>query len=193
MDIHMILSYFETVFKKAPPSARSLTEIIEDIRNGLVADLVRQIRDDTAEIKIKELKLRLPAFLPSLVDQSPTGIVYFDIDRKNNIGLDFESLKERIESIPECIFSFTSPSKGLKFGIKTNFILISEDAEHVRQLYFNVHKVTTELFRKLLTTRLKASHRYCCCASASDCYCNHEKETNVFFPIVDPTLNLLSS
>jgi hypothetical protein len=48
-----------------------------------------------------------------LENDQTTGIVYFDIDKKDNPELDFDALKVRVESIAECIFSFVSPSGGL--------------------------------------------------------------------------------
>ena len=65
----MNVNYFESVFKQHEVSPKSLADIVQDIRNGLVADIVRSIRlikDDDDPVK-KSLKVRLPAFQPALV------------------------------------------------------------------------------------------------------------------------------
>ena len=99
----MNVNYFKSVLKQEDVFSKSLAEIIQDIRNGLVADAVRSIRvstNDDDPIK-KALKVRLPAFQPTLANEQTTGIVYFDIDKKDNPQLDFDALKVSVESIAE--------------------------------------------------------------------------------------------
>jgi hypothetical protein len=98
----MNVNYFKSVLKPSDVFSKSLAEIIQDIRNGLVADIVSSIRlitiEDDDPIK-KNLKVRLPAFQPTLANDQTTGIVYFDIDQKDNPHLDFDVLKGGVEKI----------------------------------------------------------------------------------------------
>ena len=100
----MNVNYFKSVLKPSDVFSKSLAEIIQDIRNGLVADIVKSIRlitnEDDDPVK-KNLKVRLPAFQPALANDQTTGIVYFDIDKKDNPHLDFDALKVSVESIAE--------------------------------------------------------------------------------------------
>lgn len=130
------VSYVVNV-KSSQHKIAEIDEIIDEIRGNNLKALVSQIA--TAS-RPAELKLQLPAFFPTLrlvtadstkMDSAsqPTGVVQFDVDRKDNRELDFEKFKLEISDLPETLFAFTSPSGGLKFGILTDFTKGPDDNE----------------------------------------------------------------
>ena len=100
---------------------KTLASIVDEIQSDQHGALVKAIRATEDKDKIKSLKAQLPIFLAALVDGKPTGIVSFDIDKKDNVGLESARLKVCLEQIPSCIYAFESPSGGIKFGILTDF------------------------------------------------------------------------
>ncbi|WP_097104484.1 DEAD/DEAH box helicase family protein [Nitrosomonas ureae] len=107
----------------------SIKSIIDRIRSDEFKDLVTRVRKSTDESK-KELKLKLHAFYPNFHFEndspeaiSPSGIIGYDLDLKHqDDGFDVVKLKEIIITLPSCLYAYISPSGGLKFGIKTDFI-----------------------------------------------------------------------
>lgn len=109
----------------------SLQEVINLIRNDEYKSITSDIKNAPTEKKQRQLKqTRLPVFYPAIVfgperkvdeNSTPTGVVQFDIDPKENPHLDFSLLKDEVVRFPECIYAFMSPRGGLKFGILTDF------------------------------------------------------------------------
>lgn len=95
-----------------------------------------------------------PAFFPTvwlgqtenntLTDESlPTGLVQFDLDAKDNPGVDLSDVRKRLLSIPEVYSLFISPSGGFKFTIRTDFHKHLDDTiETVRGRYREAYKIT---------------------------------------------------
>jgi len=110
---------------------QSIEDIIESVRSGTYADRIRRIRQASNDDERKKLKRdTLPVFYPTVLpsvdtrlgeDSEPTGIVQFDIDRKDNHGLDVNELCAKVVKHSACIYAFKSPSGGLKFGLLTDF------------------------------------------------------------------------
>ena len=126
----MEVSYKESLFSEKS-STKPLDEIVSDIRTGRYKDVVEKIRGIETKGDKKSLKSQLPAFLVGVVlnDNQPSlsssknynssGIVQFDIDEYD---ID-ESKKvlEKINQISSVLYSFLSPSGGVKFGVLTDF------------------------------------------------------------------------
>ncbi|WP_194725435.1 BT4734/BF3469 family protein [Noviherbaspirillum malthae] len=130
MSATIYASFVDSIFNQDAAKQTTVEEIIDLVRSDRYKALTDQIRQETADERTKELKASLPAFLPSIVldsqgkvsdDSVPTGVVQFDIDAKDNRGLNFSRLKEEVIRLPECLYAFTSPRGGLKFGILTDF------------------------------------------------------------------------
>ncbi len=108
----------------------SLDDVINEIRSGKHRELIAKIRNEPNKDIRTALKLDLSTFFPNVLLGSedsldehsiPSGIVQFDIDLKDNIGIDVDAARKIIYTIPETIYCFTSPSGGLKFGLLTDF------------------------------------------------------------------------
>jgi len=109
---------------------RSLHDVILEIKSDIYYDLVKSIRAETDKSLQKKNKLKLPQFFPTVVLDNEnklnnksisTGIVQFDIDKKNNVDANIDELKKIICNFDETIYAFDSPSGGIKFGILTDF------------------------------------------------------------------------
>lgn len=128
-----------TIYARVAPSMRptttttlqSIEDIIESVRSGIYEDRIRLIRETKGDDERKALKRdTLPVFYPTVLpsvdtrlgeDSEPTGIVQFDIDKKDNHGLDVNELCTAVMKHHACIYAFRSPSGGLKFGLLTDF------------------------------------------------------------------------
>jgi len=127
-----------SVYSKAEPALQSIEEIIASVRAGSYEDVINRIRDNDDDVARRQLKLEtLPVFYPAVrlgpnyrLDKSsqPTGIVQFDIDKKDNRGVDIPTLQTKVIQHPACMYAFMSPSGGLKFGILTDFTRPSDEA-----------------------------------------------------------------
>lgn len=116
------VEFFDSISTQSNCEKKLLEEIIQSIQGNEYIEIVTKIRDSQKREK-SDLKTRLPAFRPTLsskTDLTLTGIIQFDLDSKDNVEVDFPTLKKSIISLPECIYAYTSPSNGLKFGIKTD-------------------------------------------------------------------------
>ncbi len=126
-DIKLIC--YKSLYNRDVIHTQSLSAIIKIIQSNDHLKLIDDIRKCTTSEAKDKLKLKLPAFHPNLQSQEinaqntigPSGIIGFDVDLKDNIAnFDVEKLKKEITSISSCIYSYISPSGGLKFGIKTD-------------------------------------------------------------------------
>jgi VirE N-terminal domain len=130
------LSFLETVFRKDVQQT-TLDEVIGIIRSEELTDFIKKLRAIKDITEYKQFKTNLPAFFPTLFlgsekneldsNSQPTGIIQFDVDKKDNPDLDFALFRQLIEKLPETIYSFNSPSQGLKFGLLTDFKRAGDD------------------------------------------------------------------
>ena len=167
-----------------PESAinQTLSEIIGIIRSDKHAKSVANIRNADTKEKADILKLNtLPAFLPTSTilrngGLKPSGIVSFDIDLKDNETVDFIKLNSEIITLPECLYSFTSPSGGLKFGIRTDFEDKSHNIDQMRVRFKQAYMHT------LLYVTSKVSTEFVDDKSVSSisqkCYLSHDVNTH---------------
>ena len=126
----MKVSYKESLFS-GRSSIKSLEEIVSDIRTGRYKDLVERVRVEKDKGTRKQLKGKLPTFFVGVVlnnggsslssseNYNSSGIVQFDID-------DYEveeskKLLGMINNNSSVLYSFLSPSGGVKFGVLTDF------------------------------------------------------------------------
>lgn len=110
-----------------------IEDTISIVRSEKYQAVTEEVRVEQNDEKRRKLKSSsLPAFYPTIAfgegkratidkDSTPTGIIQFDVDVKDNPDLDFPELRKRVTQIEECIYTFASPSGGLKFGILTDF------------------------------------------------------------------------
>lgn len=124
------LSFLETVYSKNVQQT-TLDEVFDIIRSEKLSARINELKAINDITEYKRFKMNLPAFFPTLLlgtekneldsNSQPTGIIQFDIDKKDNLDLDFALSRHQIEKLPETIYAFTSPSEGLKFGLLTDF------------------------------------------------------------------------
>lgn len=139
----------------------SLQTIIQDIRNGEFKDDVELIRsapkDKRKELKFESLAVWCPCVnMPyyRMLDNNPTyqttGIIQFDIDNIA-IGVSKELKHLLIESIPELLYAFISPSAGLKFGILTDLNLNEEiTVKEFRGIFSEAYECASESVQSIL-------------------------------------------
>jgi hypothetical protein len=137
----------------------NIFSIIQSEQYGKEITEIRNEPDDQEQKKLK--RENLPVFFPTLVfgsnyaldEQTDTnGIVQFDVDAKDNIGLDFSVLRQQIQVIPETCYLFTSPTGGLKFGIKTDFNRhIDEDEESFKSRYSIAYGIVNAYLEEKIT------------------------------------------
>jgi len=136
MDVSYKTDLFDT-----QSSIRDLEDVMADIQNGTVKSVVEKIRIEDKESIVRDtLKKTLPAFFVGAVlnDNQPslsksknyesTGIVQFDID-----DYDVEvskKLLQKINKISSLVYSFLSPSGGVKFGVLTDFKCADDTINH---------------------------------------------------------------
>jgi hypothetical protein len=149
-------SYLERInIKNADVEAKTFEDIFNLVKNGQLKDFVQEIRVETDHDKVQLLKKNnLPIFFPTILingemknilneESTSTGIVQFDIDLKDNLDLNMVSLKDDFIKLPETFYVYTSPSNGLKIGIKTDFI--KKDNESINDLkgrYLDAYDIT---------------------------------------------------
>lgn len=149
------VAYQESLVTEA--LSRDLLDVIETIQSDSYKEIVQKIRSGPENAK--NLKRGLPGFFPALnftggrtiSDSSEvTGIVQFDIDAKDNDGLDIQALKEMVTNLPACVYAYISPSGGLKTGILTDFIKLPEEPiESVKARYRQAFNLVSTLIGQL--------------------------------------------
>ncbi|CAJ6459199.1 VirE N-terminal domain [Burkholderia pseudomallei] len=145
-----------TIYTSVAPSVhptrestrQSIEEIIESVRDGSYKKIIDRIRATEDDASRKQLKLdTLSVFYPTVQlsadtrlgeDSEPTGVVQFDIDKKDNHGVDFPALQHAVIQHPACIYAFKSPSGGLKFGLLTDFARASGEAIDITKQRFKI-------------------------------------------------------
>ena len=94
-----------------------LYQMLFDIMNGKYKEVVEAVRNEKDEAKQKELKAKLPCFMPSGTFSGKaekdlkyhSGYLCLDIDERDNKDLeDFAMLKEEIKSIPYVMYCVKS-------------------------------------------------------------------------------------
>ena len=165
---------------------KPLASVIDEIRSDRHWELVKDIRATEGKDKLDLLKGQLPMFLAALVEGQPTGIVSFDIDRKDNVGLESAILKGCLENIPSCVYAFESPSGGIKFGILTDFHDDGIDKPTMRRRYGIAYDETLEYVKQsaeleFIDDRVNRS-------IFQKCYFSHDR--NAYFNPICETLKV---
>lgn len=157
--------YTSYLNKVTSPIIETLTfeVVIRKIQNGEYANLVQKIRDtQEGDHKKKEYKSELPVFFPTLDlgslenklgdNSKPTGIIQFDIDVKDNPNLDFDIVRKELMALNETYYVFTSPSGGLKFGIKSDFTRhIEEKTSSLKDRYKKSYNIVKDHLLSILS------------------------------------------
>ena len=120
----MKVEYFESVLKQNDCTTIDIEDVIKYMQDDKSKAFKEEILNAKSDHEQKELKKKLQAFRPCVELKSecfPNGIVYFDIDTKENIGTNFEKLRTEIQALPEVYFVYESPRNGLKIGLHTDF------------------------------------------------------------------------
>jgi VirE-like protein len=124
---------------------------LEEILAGIychrdLKSLIQHVRDGS------ESKDDLPAFIPSLFNKKPTGIIQLDYDTIKEVD-NSENLKRQLEkNVPSLSYAFISPSGGLKAGIMTDFY--GDDVEPEKFKYA-VRAVNNEVKRLISDPDIK--------------------------------------
>jgi hypothetical protein len=143
------VTYKESLFS-GQSSTKPLEEIVSDIRTGRYKDLVDRIRAEQDKEEKRSLKNKLPAFLVGvlLLDNQPshssskdyksTGIVQFDIDNYDVVKS--RKLLGLINKNSSLLYSFLSPSGGVKFGVLTDFECNDSTTGHKFKILYRMVK-----------------------------------------------------
>lgn len=131
-----------------PADRRTIEETVDIVKSGTYEEIVRTIRNTDDAAEQKKLKAEnLPVFYPCIrlsadgsvgEDSEPTGIIQFDVDMKDNLRLDFDTLKKEVVQHPACLYAFMSPSGGLKFGMLTDFSRADGESSESMKLRFGI-------------------------------------------------------
>jgi len=135
----------------------SLDQLIKNIRSNENRKMIDQYRSIKGRKKAKQFKKRMPMFEVCINHSCPeglrsNGLVYFDIDKKDNPNINIEELKNSIISLPATKFAFFSPSGGLKFAIQTDFIKEVSEAAKAR------YKSAYDLVHQWLLSKFSFNH-----------------------------------
>ena len=190
-----IYTSFLTTVKDPNVTKKHFTYVIQAIKTEQHSASIAKVRNEPDEVKKKALKRKfLPQFFPTLVLGSanilddvsrPTGIVQFDVDLKENLTLDFNALRQQLTLLPVTFYVFTSPSGGLKFGIKTDFCRHSgESAESLRSRYLQAYALTKDYLTSTIVNSDSVKYddsvkplKYACYLSSdADIYFNADSE-----------------
>ncbi|WP_180964225.1 BT4734/BF3469 family protein [Ralstonia mannitolilytica] len=145
---------------------QSIETIIQSVRDGVYENRINRIRATEDDAKRKKLKQdTMPVFYPTVQpsadtrlgeDSTPTGIVQFDIDKKDNQGLDMNALRNAVTKHPACIYAFMSPSGGLKFGLLTDFARTPGEAiDTTKQRFKRAYDLCLQRIRQHCRIRFK--------------------------------------
>jgi hypothetical protein len=139
MAMTLKISTARSVTSAAIDETRSLTKIIEDIRNGRWSLQISQIRTERDKSERDYLKKALPIMLPCIELHgsrklsandlaSATGIIQFDLDSIPD-GVSPAETRSKIRALDGLLYLFSSPSSEdlLKFGIRTDFCSVNPD------------------------------------------------------------------
>jgi len=147
------ISFLETVYSR-DVEKQTLDDIIDVIRLGTLADRIKELKGIKDDYKRKQYKSSFPAFFPTVLlgtknilgeDSQPTGIIQFDVDKKDNPKLDFDLLSKEIEKLPETIYAFKSPSEGLKFGLLTDFQrALDEETQTLQDRFKQAYRLVSD-------------------------------------------------
>jgi hypothetical protein len=183
-SIQVQLSFKETVFSTSSEH-RLLDDIIRDIKEGVYEELVGKIRAEQDKEIRYELKKGLPVLFIGVVFRdnkssfnnsesvASTGIIQFDFDE-----YDLEKSRKFQESInnhPSVLYSFISPSGGVKFGVMTDFDC--NDKKSISQKYSEAYNIAKEDLAVLLEgytldDSLKSISKQCYLSHDQDAYDN---------------------
>ncbi|WP_081763403.1 BT4734/BF3469 family protein [Imhoffiella purpurea] len=186
----MKVSYLGNI-KSQKTEDKEISEIIEVIKSERYKAIVELIRSENNKEFRNILKSSLPQLFPTVCklvknrlaeDSEPTGIIQFDIDLKGNEGIDMDSEISKIINIQECYYAFKSPSGGIKFGIKTDFIKGGDETiEITKQRFSQAYHHVQEYIREDInvTPDNAASHlkQACYISHDPDAYLNEDCKT----------------
>lgn len=157
-------SFLKSVWTGDVATTVTLKEVINRIRSDEFKSLIEEIRVKTSTKQRQAvLKKQLSAFTACCVlnnDENTrvceltelNGIIQFDIDTKDNEGIDFDELRNALLKVDGLIYLFWSSRKGLKFGIMTDLKHNVEDGSEVLKTRF---KQGYDFVEKYLHSQLK--------------------------------------
>jgi len=127
---------------------------IDDIIKGLKSDEIKaktqKIRLENCDDRRRELKKTLPSFFPSICALHPSekisnGVIQFDVELKDNDQQFIAELDQEVSKLPNTLYSFISPSGGLKFAVYTNFNEITSiDTKNYKDCYKAAYQIVAE-------------------------------------------------
>jgi hypothetical protein len=106
---------------------RDLKDILEDIKSDdTLKKATDAVRNASSKPKKDKIKAAIPSFFPCLdpnntTDHVSNGVMQFDLEHHDHSQQDLTKIKQFVDGFPHTIYSFTSPSGGLKFAIQTDF------------------------------------------------------------------------
>ncbi|PHS69505.1 MAG: hypothetical protein COB23_06015 [Methylophaga sp.] len=116
---------------------------VNDIESVSLSDVIHDVKTEKYKVVAKKNR---PFFNPCIISETRalsqnytvTGVVLFDLDKKDNPHKDIEAVRQQLIVLPEILFCFYSPSGGLKFAIYTDDEL--EDKKDYALVYLDLHE-----------------------------------------------------
>lgn len=204
----MKVSYFKEL-KSSKGIIKPLEDVINEIRSckhQSSLDEINQIinrRDldlEQKKVRIRSTKRELPAFKPCLETTNkkglnetdkPTGLVQADIDVSKNPDVDMDDLVSVLAQLPFTVYVFRSPSGGVKWAGKTNFVrhegeLIEVTKQRFAIAYERVVDVLADHIKVNMDHTVKAIATVCFMSADPNVYYNPNAETLVLGEIELP-------
>jgi hypothetical protein len=191
----LIYTSFLTAVRDQNVTTIPFADVVKAIKTEQYLISIAEIRNEPDEIKKKALKRKLlPVFFPTLVlgsenilDDSSfaTGIVQFDVDLKDNLSLDFNALRQQLIRLRATFYVFSSPSGGLKFGIRTDFVRYAgESIYSLNNRFLQAYALTKDYVTSTIVdsdsvkfdNNMKALKYSCYLSSDVDIYFNADSE-----------------
>jgi hypothetical protein len=106
---------------------RDLEDILQEIRsNKTLQKATDAVRNAPSKLKKDKIKAAIPSFFPcldptSLTDHVSNGVMQFDLEHHDHSQEQINQIKQIVDKYPHTVYSFLSPSGGLKFAVQTDF------------------------------------------------------------------------
>jgi hypothetical protein len=191
------ISYFVSHFEQTKARDISLSNLIDEIRNGIHEELIHRIRNEPNKSIRSKLKSKLPAVTISGVgnrmqksesseeEWSHSGLLQLDFDLSDNPHFCADEIMEYLWNDPYCVSCFLSPSGGVK-GIA----VIPEDLNLHKASFLAAKEYYYNQFELKIDDRPKSFRSLCYLSYDSEIHIR-EESVCMFEPLSD-TQNTVS-
>lgn len=165
-------------------TATSLIDVLGAIKNGTYRKLIAELRAlPTKELQKSFKANKLPYFTPfgnfahRTNGEKPTynGVLCFDVDKQDNLEVDFNQLKSKLQKNRYVLSYFTSPTGGLKVLAYTNInITNKEQLIYLHNAVIGSEFSFVDLVVKFDIKQYDSMNRTCFISDDKDLYINEK-------------------